>query len=48
MNTSVWSEIAPGAVRKKYANVIWKRESDVMIVAADMRAMFDLRISGKT
>ena len=39
MNTNVWSAIAPGEVRKKKARVMWNRESEVMIVAADMSAI---------
>jgi hypothetical protein len=40
MNTSVWSAIVDGDVRKKYAMVIWKREMELMIVAPDIRAIF--------
>jgi hypothetical protein len=36
INTRVWSAIVPGFVRKKKARVTWKRERDVMIVAAEM------------
>jgi hypothetical protein len=39
MNTRVWSAIAPGFVRKKKARVRWKSERDVIIVAAEMRAI---------
>jgi len=37
--TSAWSAIVAGLVRKKKASVMWKKESDVRIVLADMSAM---------
>lgn len=40
MNTSVWSAIWCGFVRKKNARVMWKSERDVRIVAADISAIF--------
>ena len=33
--------MVPGEVRKKKAMVMWKRERDVIIVAAEMRAMVE-------
>lgn len=42
MNTSVWSAIEPGEVRKKKASVTWKSEMDVMIVAPEMTAILVL------
>jgi hypothetical protein len=36
INTRVWSAIVPGLVRKKKARVMWKREREVIIVAAEM------------
>lgn len=39
MKTSACSLMELGLVMKKYARVRWKRETDVMIVLADMRAM---------
>ena len=43
INTSVWSASAAGDTRKKYASVIWKRETEVMIVFPDMRAILNER-----
>lgn len=40
MNTSVWSAIWFGEVRKNHARVTWKREREVIIVAADISAIF--------
>jgi hypothetical protein len=37
--TSAWSAIVEGLVRKKKASVMWKRETDVMIVFAEMSAI---------
>lgn len=37
--------MVPGEVRKKKAMVMWKRERDVMIVAAEMRAMVECGLS---
>ena len=37
--TSAWSAIVAGLVRKKKARVMWKKESEVRIVFADMSAM---------
>lgn len=39
MNTSDWSAIDSGEVRKKKAKVRWKREREVMIVAPEMSAI---------
>ena len=36
INTSDWSPIAFGFVRKKKARVTWKREREVIIVAPDI------------
>ena len=36
MKTSVWSDRAPGEVRKKYASVMWNSEREVMIVFPEM------------
>jgi len=43
INTSVWSAIVCGFVRKKKASVTWKSESEVMIVAAEITAILTLR-----
>jgi hypothetical protein len=37
--TRVWSAIVAGEVRKKKARVMWKRESEVMIVEEEITAM---------
>jgi hypothetical protein len=37
IKTRVWSTRAPGDVRKKNANVMWKSERDVMIVFPERR-----------
>lgn len=37
--TSAWSAMVAGFVRKKNPSVMWKREREVRIVLADMRAM---------
>jgi hypothetical protein len=47
MNTRVWSAMAPGFVRKKKARVRWNRESEVMIVAAEMRAILKFAQVGR-
>lgn len=39
MNTSVWSATVEGAVRKKKAMVMWKREMELMMVAPEIRPM---------
>lgn len=39
INTSVWSAIDDGFVRKKKPMVMWKREMELMMVAPDMRPM---------
>lgn len=40
MNTRAWSAMVAGFVRKKKASVTWKREREVMIVFAEMSAIF--------
>ena len=42
INTSVWSAIVCGFVRKKKASVTWKSDRDVMIVAAEITAILKL------
>ena len=37
MNTSVWSAIEDGFVRKKKPRVTWKRDMELMMVAPEMR-----------
>lgn len=37
--TRAWSAMVPGFVRKKKPRVMWKRETEVMIVLAEMSAM---------
>jgi hypothetical protein len=44
IKTSVWSAIWCGFVRKKKARVMWKREREVIIVAADMSAIFSVLV----
>lgn len=39
INTSVWSAMDDGFVRKKYAKVMWKREIELIMVAPEMRPM---------
>lgn len=39
INTSDWSAMEDGDVRKKKARVMWKREMELMMVAPDMRPM---------
>lgn len=39
INTSVWSAIDDGFVRKKKPIVMWKREMELIMVAPDMRPM---------
>jgi hypothetical protein len=38
-DTTAWSATVPGLVRKKKPRVMWKRQSEVRIVRADMSAM---------
>jgi hypothetical protein len=40
INTRVWSAIVFGFVRKKKARVMWKSDSEVIIVAAEMSAIW--------
>lgn len=40
--TRAWSAMVMGFVRKKKPRVMWKSESEVMIVFADMRAISSL------
>lgn len=42
--TRAWSAMVMGLVRKKKPSVMWKSESEVMIVFADMRAMLSLSL----
>ena len=44
MKTRVWSAMDSGEVRKKKAKVMWKREIEVIIVEAEMIAMFDVDV----
>lgn len=37
MNTSVWSAMEDGFVRKKNPRVMWKRDMELMMVAPEMR-----------
>jgi len=39
MYTTAWSAIVPGFVKKKKPRVMWKRETEVMIVFPDINAM---------
>lgn len=44
----LWSAMELGDVRKKKARVIWKRDMEVMMVAADIQAIFaDSCLSGE-
>lgn len=40
--TKVWSAIVFGEERKKKASVMWKRETEVRMVFAEMMAIFGL------
>lgn len=44
--TRAWSAMVMGLVRKKKPRVMWKSESEVMIVFADMRAMLAFWLPG--
>ena len=39
INTTVWSAIVAGEARKNHASVIWNKESEVIMVEADIRGI---------